>query len=197
VVGVDEEVARELERSADRARRRGGIAAAAAFLARATDLTPDPAHRGERALLAAHAKFEAAATNSVEELLAIAESGPLDRLQEARLARLRAEVVFARRRGNDAAPLLLAAAQRLEALDVDLARETYMEAFAAAMYAGRLSRDVGTREVAEAVRAAPLGRQSSLPTDLLLDGMATRSVDGDVAAVPILAQALRTLVIEE
>ena len=42
-------------------RGRGGVAAAAAFLERATELTPDPVRRGARALAAAQAKFEAAA----------------------------------------------------------------------------------------------------------------------------------------
>lgn len=196
-VGFDEEVARELVRSADRAQRRGGIAAAAAFLARATHLTPDPSRRGERAIAAAEAKFAAAATDAVEELLAVAEASPLDGLQRARVARLRAQVVFARRRGSDAAPLLLDAARRLEALDVRLARETYMDAFAAAMYAGRLGRDVGAREVAEAARAAPIGPEPPQAIDLLVDGMATRAIEGDVAAAPILARALRTLLDED
>jgi DNA-binding CsgD family transcriptional regulator len=196
-LGFDEEVARELVRSADRAQGRGGISAAAAFLARATHLTPDPADRGERALAAAQAKFEAAATDAVEELLGVAEAGPLDGLQQARVARLRAQIVFARRRGNDAAPLLLDAARRLDALDAGLARETYMDAFAAAMYAGRLSGEVGAREVAEAARAAPRGQQPPQPIELLVDGMAARYVDGDVAAVPILARALRALISED
>lgn len=105
VVGTDKAVARELERSAGRARRRGGIAAAAAFLERSVELTPDAALRGGRALAAAQAKFESAALDSIPELLAIAEACPLNELQRARVARLRAEMTFALRRGNDAPPL--------------------------------------------------------------------------------------------
>ena len=91
-VGVDEEVAAELERSADRARSRGGAAAAAAFLARAAELTPDPAERGRRTLAAAQAKFDAAAADAALDLLAAAELAPLDELQRAWLERLRAEI---------------------------------------------------------------------------------------------------------
>ncbi len=80
-VAVDEAVAGELERSADRAQARGGAAAAAAFLARAAELTPDPAERGRRALAAAQAKFDAGASDAALELLATAELAPLDELQ--------------------------------------------------------------------------------------------------------------------
>ncbi|HEY7440611.1 MAG TPA: AAA family ATPase, partial [Acidimicrobiia bacterium] len=106
-VAPDEAVANELEQSADRARGRGGVAAAAAFLQRATELTPDPARRGARALAAAEAKLDAAAPGSASELLEMAELCPLNAIQRARLARLRAQILFARRRGSDAPSLLL------------------------------------------------------------------------------------------
>ena len=104
--GLDEAVADELERSADRARRRGGVAAAAAFLERAAELTPDPARRGARALAAAQAKLEAGSREAAETLLATAELAPLDELQRGLLQRLRAQIAFVFTRGSDGPPLL-------------------------------------------------------------------------------------------
>ena len=190
-LGPDETVAGELERSADRAQGRGGVAAAAAFLERATDLTPDPARRGARALAAAQAKFEAGAAEAADELLAAAEIGPLDALQRARLARMRAHIVFAQSRGRDAPALLLDAAKRLEALHPGLARETYVEALGAEIFVGRLGARDGVR-IAEGARAAPPGPEPPRPADLLLDGLATRFADGYGAGVEPLRRALRS-----
>jgi DNA-binding CsgD family transcriptional regulator len=188
-VGVDEDVAAELERSADRARSRGGAAAAAAFLARAAELTPDPAQRGRRALAAAQAKFDAAAADAALDLLATAELAPLDEFHRAWLERLRAEITFARTRGSDAPALLLDAARRLEPLDPAMARETHLEAMAAAMFAGRLGHGPGVREAAEAARAAPAAERPR-PVDLLFDGLATRFTDGYSTSLPPLRRAL-------
>lgn len=188
-VGPDEVVAGELERSAERAQSRGGVAAAAAFLQRATELTPDPARRGVRALTAAQAKFDAASPDAARGLLAMAELGPLDDLQRARLARLRARIVFAQRRGNDAPPLLLDAARQLAALDAASARETYLEALEAAIFAGRLGGQLGMREVAAAARAAPEGPPSPRTIDLLLDGLTTLLTQGHAAGIPALRRA--------
>jgi DNA-binding CsgD family transcriptional regulator len=188
--GLDEPLAQELERSAGRAQARGGIAAAAAFLERAAELTPDPDRRGRRVLAAAQATFESGAPEAAQELLVAAERCPLDELQRARLARLHAEIVFALRRGSDAPPLLLDAAKQLEPVDPALARDTYLEALGAAIFAGRLNDRVGPREVAAAARGAGSLGQPPRPTDLLLDGLATRYTEGYVAGVPPLRSAL-------
>ena len=137
--GPDEEVAAELERSAGRAQARGGVAAAAAFLTRATELTPDPALRSERALAAAFANVQAGSFATARRMLGIAHDGPVDELQRARIDMLRAHLAFASSRGNEATPLLLAAARRLEPLDLKLARETYLDAFSAALFGARLN----------------------------------------------------------
>ncbi len=189
-VGADEEVAAELERSADRAQARGGAAAAAAFLAHATELTPDPAQRSQRALAAAQAKFDAGASEAALELLATAELAPLSEYQRAALERLRAEVVFERTRGSDAPALLLDAARRLAPLDATMARETHLEAMAAALFAGRLAGKPDIHELAEAARVAPPAPQPARAIDLLLDGLATRFTEGYAAAVPPLRKAL-------
>ena len=192
--GPDEAVAGELERSATRAQGRGGVAAAAAFLQRSAELTPDPARRGARALAAARAKFAAAPPDAAYELLAMAELGRLDELQRAELARLRAQMAFAERRGGDAPRLLLDAAKKLGPLDSGLARETYLEALGAAISAGRLGRGLTAQEAAEAVRTgAPPAPQPPRPLDLLLDGAATRLTEGYVAGVPPLRRALDSL----
>ena len=189
----NDDVADELERSADRAQRRGGLAATAAFLERATTLTADPVHRGGRALDAAEAKFETGAPDTALHLLATAELAPLDTLQRARLERLRAQIAYMSARGPEAPQLLLAAARRLEPLDPGLARATYLDAFAACIYAGRAGGDHVIREVAEAARATRSGLGGTEATDLLVDSLAIRFTDGYVAAVPFLKGALRAL----
>jgi DNA-binding CsgD family transcriptional regulator len=191
-LGPDEAVAGELESSADRAQTRGGLAAAAALLEEAARLTLDPARRAQRALAAAQAKHEAGAPDAALALLAMAQAGPFDALQRARVDLLRAEIAFTSRRGNDAPPLLLNAGRQLEPLDIGLARETYLDAFTAAVLVGRLSRGADVVEVARAARLAPAPAQStaSRAPDLLLDGLALLVTEGRAAATPVLKQAL-------
>jgi DNA-binding CsgD family transcriptional regulator len=188
--GPDEAVAEELERSAGRAQARGGLAAAAAFLERATALTPDATLRGMRALTAADAMLRAGAFDAALILLTAAEQAPLEALPRARIDLLRAHVAFASSHGSSAAPLLLAAARRLEPLDDGLARETYLQAISAAMFAGRLAGGVGAAEVAQAARRLPPASHRSRG-DLLLEGLAVLFTDGYEAATPLQQRALR------
>jgi DNA-binding CsgD family transcriptional regulator len=188
--GPDEAVATELERSATRAHGRGGLAAEAAFLDRAAQLTPDPGARARRALAAAQAKYLAGAPDAARGLLSLAETGPLDDLQRAVVDLLRAKIGFASRRGNDTPPLLLNAAKRLEPLDVGLARETYLEAFAAALLVGRLSQGANIKEVAAAASGAPRSVTPERAPDLLLDGLALLVTEGRAAGTPLLRQSL-------
>jgi DNA-binding CsgD family transcriptional regulator len=187
----DEEVAAELERSAGRAQARGGVAAAAAFLERAALLTGNPARRAGRALAAAQAKVHAGAAGAARDLLAMAEAGPLSDLEQARLELVRARLVSATSRGGDAPLLLLRAAQRLEGIDISLARATYLDAVAAAIYAGRLASPGGsTMEVARVAAAAPPPPDRPRPPDLLLDGLTALFTRGYTAALPLLRQAV-------
>ncbi len=188
--GPDEDIAAELERCASRAQARGGLAAAAAFLERAAALTPGPPARAVRALAAAQAKYQAGAFDAALGLLGAAEAGPLDEFQQARADLLRGQIAFASSHGSDAPSLLLKAAKSLELLDVRLARETYLEALFAALFAGRLALGGGVREVAEAARAAPPPPQPGRAPDLLLDGLALVITEGYPAGAPMLKRAV-------
>jgi DNA-binding CsgD family transcriptional regulator len=189
--GPDEDVAAALERSADRARARGGIGAAAAFLERAAILTLEPSERARRALAAAEAKLQAGALDAARDLLAMAETGPVSDVREATVELVRARLAFATSRGSDAPPLLLVAARRLESVDTELARATYLEALSAGIFAGQLaSPGSGLREVARAAAMAPPPVRRPRAPDLLLDGLAAYYTDGYAAGVPILQRAL-------
>ena len=194
--GPDEDVASELECSADRAQARGGLAAAAAFLERAATLTLKPALRAERELAAAGAAAQAGAFDAALRLLAAAEAEPLDQLQSARGDLLRGQIAFASSRGSDAPPLLLKAARRLEPLDAGLARRTYLEALSAALYAGRFATGGGLREAAEAARSARLAPQPPGAADLVIDGLVLLITEGYAAAAPTLRRALRASAVE-
>lgn len=189
--GPDDDVAEELERSAARAQARGGMAAAAAFLERSVELTVDRANLGRRALGAAKAKLLAGAPEAALKLLATAEAGPLTELQSAWVDLLRGQLAFASSRGSDAPHLLLAAAKRLEVLDVDLARETYLETLSAVTFAGRLSSPGGhALDVASAARASPGPAHLPRAPDLFLDGLAVHFCEGYATAAPLLRHAL-------
>src|SRR5262249_48355238 len=181
----DEEIGAELERSAERAKRRGGLAAAGAILARAADLTPAPLLRSQRSLAAARVKREAGSLDAALVLLATVETGPPDALRDAEAEHLRGQIMFDQRRAADAARVLTEAGERLDPLDADLARETYLEALAAAMWASGPDAPDVLRDVAEAARAASPAREPQRSVDIVLDALASMITDGYEAAVPL------------
>jgi DNA-binding CsgD family transcriptional regulator len=189
--GPDEQVALELERSAGRAQARGGLAAASAFLQRAVALTGDSARRVDRALAAAEASLQAGAFDVARRLLATAEVGPVDELQRARLALLRAEAAYSESRGSEAPALLLRAAKTLDPLDPKLARETYLDAWSAALFAGSLASTGSLHHVSREALARPRPAGTPRPSDLLLDGFSLAFTDGRSAAAPVLERAAR------
>ena len=189
-LGPDEEVAAELVRSADRAQARGGLAAGAAFLERAARLTADPARRTERMLAAAQVHLEAGEFGGALALLAAAEAESLDELASTRIDLLRGHITFASGLGSDAPPLLLKAAKRLEPLDLPLARETYLTAWIAALFAGRLAVGGDLLEVSRAAQALPPPAPPPGPVDLVLDGLTRLVTEGPAAAAPTLRQAI-------
>jgi DNA-binding CsgD family transcriptional regulator len=187
----DEDVALELERSAGRAQTRGGLAAAAAFLERAVQLTANPARHVERILAAAQAHMQAGAFGKALELLATTDAGSLDEIASARVDLLRGQIVFASSRDSgEASSLLLRAANRLAPLDLDLAREAYLSAWMAAAFAAHLAGAGDLLEISRGARALPAPNHLLRPLDLLLDGFARLVIDGRGAAAPTLRQAV-------
>ena len=190
--GPDDDVASALEQSAGRARARGGLPAAAAFLERAAALAVDAARRARLAFEAAEIKQLAAEPESALALLATAAAGPLDDLDRAMLPRLRGQILLElTHRAGDALPHLVDAARRLEPIDPTLARDTHFEAIRAATVAGRLG--PGVLAAAKAARDAPPTPGEPRPLDLLVDGLAVRFTDGYGASAPVLKRAINAI----
>jgi DNA-binding CsgD family transcriptional regulator len=186
----DEAIAAELERAAGRARARGGSGAAAALLERSAHLTPDPTPRARRSLAAAWAKRDAGQLEAALALLAETEGAPPGALRAGEVAHLSGQIAFDQRRGTDAARLLLDSAKQLEPVDGAAARETYLDALTAAIWAsGPDATDIVALTAAAGLSAPPAPRPPRA-VDIVLDALATRSTEGFVPAHPLLARAL-------
>jgi len=187
----DEDVAADLERSAVCAGARGGLPAKSSLLLKAAGLTPEPVQRARRALAAAETVWQAGDPDAALRALTSAEAGPLDQLGRARGQWLRARVAFASG-ADDAARLLFEVARRLEPVDIDRAREAYLDAAAATIHLGPID---GYRPL-DMMRAAAAatGTATPRPADLLLDGLARQLTDGHAAAAPTLRRAVSAFV---
>jgi DNA-binding CsgD family transcriptional regulator/tetratricopeptide (TPR) repeat protein len=190
----DEAVAADLQRSAGRAQARGGLAAAAAFLERATALTPETALQAARALAAAEVSFEAGDFQSTLRLLATAESAPLDGFQRARATLLRGQTALVSTYSSAAPSLLVRAARELAAFDVTLARRAYLTAWGAAVSANHLGGAPALAEICSAVSELPSLPRHPHPLDLLIDGFALLTTAGPAVATAVLQRAARSVI---
>ena len=192
IVFAAREPAKELEQSAGRAQARGGLAARAAFLQRAVALTQDPGRRTERALAAAQASLEAGGFDAAHLLLTTAEAGAPDEFQSVRADLLRGHIAFASGAGARAPALLLESARRLERFDLELARQTYLAAWGAAVVSGRVAGRGLLVDICHAIRALPPPGTPAL-LDLFLDGLALLTTQGHASAAPTLRRAAAAL----
>ena len=192
---LDDDVAAELERSGGRAQARGGLAAAAAFLERSSELTTAPGQRCDRALEAARAKHQAGDPERALALLASIREGPPDQLRAGRAQVLAGEIAAAASR-DDAPRLLHEAATMLRPLSPRMARDTHLYALAAATYLCRRGDGSQLRAIGQAARALPRAPSPS-PTDPLLDALALLATDGFVAAAGAMRQAARAFVADD
>jgi DNA-binding CsgD family transcriptional regulator len=189
--GTDEEIAADLERCAERAQARGGLAAEAAFRERAVSLTPDPGRRAARAVAAAAAKLAAGAPGKAGQLMQIARRGPLSPADLAHLELLEARALLLTQSQDGAPERLLRAAREIAPFEPALSCEIYLQAIEEAMHhAGRLGSEDGPRNAVQAARSAPRATQPPRPVDLLLDGLVTRFTAGGAAGALALQRAL-------
>lgn len=193
--GPDQQLAAELALASVAARARGGASSAAAFLARAAELTPDPHTRRQRLLDAADAALDSGAAAAASQFVALAdgvETADCDESLCAQTGLLRARLALTARRGRDAPALLLDAAERICTIDPSSARETYLQALMAALYVGQLATDETTsaRAIAAAARDAPRPTGPPRAIDWMLDALVHRLTGDYATAAPLLRNAL-------
>ena len=187
----DDGVAAELESAAARARARGGLAAAAAFLERSAALSTEVTRRDGRAISAARTSMDAGDFTGARRLLGALRDRPLSELHDVEAELLEGQLAFVAGPGPDAPGPLLSAARRLEALDVDSARETYMIAWQAAVFAGHGAAPEVLTEICRGALALPSPGGERRPVGLLLEGLALLVLEGRAGAAEQLREAGR------
>ncbi|GGK22308.1 LuxR family transcriptional regulator [Streptomyces camponoticapitis] len=186
-IGPDDDVAEELERSATRARSRGGAVAAAAFMERAAALSLDATRRTARTLAAVQAHLDAGTTDTAAELLTTVENAALDELQRVAVDLLRGKIAFVRHHDNNGPMFMLRAARRLSELDPRRSRDCFLDAVEMSLAVGRSS-GVLDKVLAAARTAAPADTAADSPD--LLDALALLATDRHGEAVPLIQRLL-------
>jgi DNA-binding CsgD family transcriptional regulator len=189
----NEELAAELQHTAERAGTRGGYAARAALLRRSADLTPNDVRRAQREVALAEARLMAGDPVGAQKIL----DGALPRLTSVtarcQAQRLEGAIRFAQGNAGESARILASASQAL--VDDDrMARDTMLLALQAAIWAGPAQ----TREIARAARVFPRVPEASASVgDLLLEGYSARFTLGYQAAVQPFRAAVTALLADD
>ena len=184
-------MAAELERSADRARGRGGWGSSAAFLERAAALTPDEDHRARRMLAAAENRLAAGEAPAARAPLSLAAPRLADGLARATARRLEGQSLYAAGQMPEATSVLLDAARMLQPSETRLTRDTLLDAFVAAQFSAQSG--AGMAEFLRAVRSAPTADSRATVADLLLDGFAAMGERRYQAGAALLRRAIAPL----
>lgn len=173
----DEEVARELELAAERARTRSGYAAMAAAYERAAELTPGTAKRSVRLAAAAVAASDAGRLTRAGALAGRASEEIGDPLALAHLIQVRAHREFEQGTPAAAGELIIGGAERVAPLDPERAAYLLVEAVRCGWYAGDAEL---TGRAAKLLRALPeIGSplvSGALGLAALLDGELEKGV---------------------
>ena len=154
-------------------------------------MTPDPGRRAQRGLAAAVAKRDAGALDAATALLAAVGHGPPDARRMAEVWRLRGQLALDQQRGADAAQYLLRAARALEPVDIQLARQTYLEALGAAIGPTLDRSDVLVERLSAARAVRPVRSRCAPSTSRSMRSRC--GTEGFSAAAPSLIRALDVL----
>jgi DNA-binding CsgD family transcriptional regulator len=149
--GRDPEVAAELERSADRARRRSGYAAAAAALERSAALTDDEALRARRLFAAADAAWLAGRLERARSLLEVSRSLTTEAVLLADIDYLRGSIEFQSGEPAAAHEILLGAAVAVSTIDRTRAIQLFVSAGRAGAFSGDYRKEIEVSQRAEAL----------------------------------------------
>ncbi len=188
----DEAVAARLDAVADDALERGGCGMAAAFRARAAELTPDRSMRVGRCVAAAQNLLLSGSPGRARELLAELVPDLDDQVQRGVAQRLHGQVRYATGEATGTVSVLIAAANDLRDIDRPLARDTLLDGLSAAQLAGSSPQPGESyADVARVARGMPLlpGAEPTV-ADRLLDAAAAVHLDGAAAARSLLLAAL-------
>jgi DNA-binding CsgD family transcriptional regulator len=185
----DEQVADALAATADRARRRGGYAAAAQALERAAELDRDAQRRIDRLLGAASAAAFAGRPGSAQALLDQAQAGIADPVRRAQAVRIRSQLELAAGRPGEAHGDVAAAARAVLPLDRLAGLELLAMSRTLAAISGDLERQIEASSIARGLEDECADADERFLI-ALMTGYA-HVLNGDTATgAPLLAEAL-------